>query len=138
MRQRPYCWPQGQSHDKFVRLGDEIDAVYASRRRFAAIRRVSELRAAIVAALTLVSIAVPFAALADESAHDASFLSRITVDVPFYSRHEPHSVRFNNHNWGAFVDIAFSEHWSAAAGDFINSYKRNTIFAGVAYTPLQF
>ena len=81
----------------------------------------------------------PVAALAAEAASDSpSLLSRITVDVPFYSRHEPHSERFNNHNWGAFVELAITEHWSVATGDFINSYKRATIFAGLTWTPLDF
>jgi hypothetical protein len=88
--------------------------------------------------LSFASVLSPFATLAAEAVHeDASFLSRVTVDVPFFTRHVPHPELFNNHNWGAFVDVAISEHWSVAAGDFINSYKRSTIFVGLAYMPVQ-
>lgn len=96
------------------------------------------VRAGLIAVFGFVYIFFPVQALAGEATgEDASFLSRITVDVPFFTRHVPHPELFNNHNWGAFVDIALSEDWSIAAGDFINSYKRATIFAGLAWMPVQ-
>ena len=98
-----------------------------------------EFRAVFVPLLAFVYLSLPIHAQAEEPAPDASsFRSRVTVDVPVYSRHEPHSERFNNHNGGAFVEIAINEHWSVATGDFINSYKRATIFAGAAWMPLNF
>ena len=96
------------------------------------------LTGATIAGLGFVYSSLPLTASAAEPARDASsFLSRITVDVPFFTRHVPHPELFNNHNWGAFVDVAVTEHWSIAAGDFINSYKRATIFAGLAWMPVR-
>ena len=95
-------------------------------------------RAGIIAVLGFACISFPLQARAAEPAGDASSIfSRITVDVPFFTRHVPHPEQFNNHNWGAFVDVALDEEWSVAAGDFINSYKRATIFAGLAWMPLR-
>src|SRR5438874_723516 len=59
-----------------------------------------------------------------------SFLSRITVEVPLYTRHIPTVAGFNDHNWGALVDVALSPDWSIILGDFTNSYYRNTVIAG--------
>ncbi len=88
--------------------------------------------------LGFICFVIPINGLAAELVRYESFLSRVTVDVPVFTRHQPHNEAFNNHNWGAFVDVALTEHWSAVAGDFINSYKRDTIFAGVAWMPIDF
>ena len=66
-----------------------------------------------------------------------SLLSRTTIEVPLVTRHFPTRESFNDNNWGVFVDVALDRHWSVAAGHFRNSYGRNTLFAGVAYLPIQ-
>lgn len=67
---------------------------------------------------------------------NSSFLSRVTIVVPVFTRHIPHDKWFNDHNWGAFVDVALNRQLSVVMGDFINSYKRNTLFAGISYMPI--
>jgi len=118
---------------------EEVHARSVLWRGFGAMRRAfQKSRAGIIAVLGFVYIFLPLQALAGEATGDPlSLLSRITVDVPFFTRHVPHPELFNNHNWGAFVDVALSEDWSIATGDFINSYKRATIFAGLAWMPLR-
>lgn len=66
---------------------------------------------------------------------DPSFWSRVTIEVPVYTHHFPHDRDFNDHNWGAFVDVALTRQWSVEAGDFDNSYRRNTAFVAVGYAP---
>jgi hypothetical protein len=63
-----------------------------------------------------------------------SLLSRITVEVPLYTRHFPQDAGFNDHNWGAMVDVALSPDWSILLGDITNSYYRNTAIAGARYS----
>jgi hypothetical protein len=77
------------------------------------------------------------AAAAPTAAPD-SFWSRVTVEVPAYTHHIPHDELFNDHNWGAIVDVALNERWSVVGGDFKNSYRRNTAFAAVSWEPLVF
>lgn len=60
-----------------------------------------------------------------------SFWSRVTVEVPLVTRHFPNDKGFNDHNWGGWVDVAVNSWVSVDAGDFINSYRRNTAFAAV-------
>jgi hypothetical protein len=134
------CWPGKRVHDSLAPpVLKKVHAAHAFRRGFGRKRRTTKaLSAAMVAFLSLVWSAFPFEAVAAEPMPDtSSFLSRITIDVPFFTRHVPHPELFNNHNWGAFVDVALSEQWSIAAGDFSNSYKRSTIFAGLAWMPLR-
>ena len=111
---------------------------YRLRRSFGATAWIFKtLNAGIIGGLGFAySSSLPLQALACEAPSHPSYLSRITVDVPFYTRHQPHNEAFNNHNWGAFVDVAITKHFSFTAGDFINSYKRDTIFAGIAWMPI--
>lgn len=67
---------------------------------------------------------------------DDSFLSRITVNVPFFTRHIPHNGRYNNDNWGGWLDVALDRQWSVVGGGFVNSYSRDTLFAGIGYMPI--
>jgi hypothetical protein len=66
-----------------------------------------------------------------------SFLARITIDLPFFTRHYPNDSDFNDHNWGAFVEVALAHRIALVGGDFINSYRRNTAVAGASWLPLQ-
>jgi len=68
------------------------------------------------------------------SAAGKTLLSRITVEVPVYTRHIPAVAGFNDHNWGALVDVALSPDWSILLGDFTNSYYRNTVIGGARYS----
>jgi hypothetical protein len=80
-----------------------------------------------------------------DSDTSTSFLSRVTVEVPVYTRHIPNDAGFNDHNWGAFinVDVAKSRalgnaELSIDGGVFNNSYSKNTAFlAGeITWTPI--
>jgi hypothetical protein len=78
---------------------------------------------------------------AQQSGSDVSFLSRVTVETPFYTRHLPSDKGFDDHNWGAFinVDIARSSalgngELSVIGGDFTNSYYKNTAILGGSVT----
>ena len=64
------------------------------------------------------------------------FLSRVTVEFPVLTRHTPHDSAFNDQNWGAFVDVAVTDTFSVVAGDFRNSYRRNTAFAALSWEPI--
>jgi hypothetical protein len=85
----------------------------------------------VISAAVLGSLFVASAAGAEAHPSDEneSFLSRITIEVP-------HDNGFNDHNWGAFIDIALNRKWSVVMGDYINSYRRSTIFAGLSYMPI--
>ena len=65
-----------------------------------------------------------------------SFLSRFTIEVPLFTRHTPHDEWFNDHNQGALVEFALGRHMYLSAGNFMNSYKRNTTFAGFSWLPI--
>jgi hypothetical protein len=72
---------------------------------------------------------------AQQSDPDTSFLSRVTVEVPVYTRHIPNDAGFNDHNWGAFINVDLAKssalgnaELSVAGGTFINSYRKNTAF----------
>ena len=67
-----------------------------------------------------------------------SFLSRISIEVPLFTRHFPHDQLFNDHNWGASVEVALGYNLAVVAGDYICSYNRNTLFAAVSWLPIQF
>jgi hypothetical protein len=78
---------------------------------------------------------------AQQSDIDSSFLSRVTVELPIYTMHLPTDKGFDDHNWGAFlnVDIAKSStlgngELSVIGGDFTNSYHRNTALLAGAVT----
>jgi hypothetical protein len=82
---------------------------------------------------------------APQSDPDTSFLSRVTVEVPVYTRHIPDDAGFNDHNWGATinVDLARSSalgnaQLSVDGGAFSNSFRKNTAFlAGeIMWTPI--
>jgi hypothetical protein len=93
--------------------------------------------AAARAILALAVLAAGGAASAAEPAYD-SIWSRVTLEVPVLTRHIPHRDDLNNGDWGAFVDVAVNRHWSVVAGDFENSFHKNTAFAAVSYTPTHF
>ena len=67
-----------------------------------------------------------------------SFLSRITIELPLFTRHAPHDGWFNDHNQGALAEFALGPHFAITAGNFMNSYNRNTTIAGVSWLPLNF
>ena len=67
-----------------------------------------------------------------------SFLSRVSIEVPLFTRHFPHDERFNDHNWGASVEVALGHHMAVVAGDYICSYDRNTLFAAFSWLPINF
>ena len=83
----------------------------------------------------------PSSAIAGEAESQGrypSFLSRVAIEVPLFTRHTPHDERFNDQNWSAFAEVALGHHMAVVAGDFINSYNRNTIFAGFSWLPINF
>jgi hypothetical protein len=82
---------------------------------------------------TIVATSLVTGAVAQE-AEESSF-PRITIEAPFLTRHVPHDQGYDDHNWGAFIDLQLIRHFSLVGGDFINSFRRNTAFAGIAYTP---
>ena len=65
---------------------------------------------------------------------DNSLLSRITVEVPLYTRHVPGDAGFNDHNWGVLVEARLDSNWSVIVGEFRNSYYRDTAIAASRYS----
>jgi hypothetical protein len=65
---------------------------------------------------------------------DESLLSRFTIEVPLFTRHVLQDEGFNDHNWGALVEMALSPRWSVVVGDFRNSYYRDTEIAAFRYS----
>lgn len=90
----------------------------------------------IVALAVSVHAGTAFADEAQSSAPEESFLSRITVNVPFFTRHIPKNRGYNNDNWGGWLDVALDKQWSVVAGGYTNSYYRDTFFAGISYLPV--
>jgi hypothetical protein len=77
------------------------------------------------------------AAGADETSPpdgDDSFLSRITIVVPLYTRHIPQEARFNEDNWGVLLETRLDPDWSVIVGEFRNSYYRDTAVAAFRYS----
>ena len=64
----------------------------------------------------------------------SSLLSRITIQVPIYTRHIPQNAGFNDHNWGVLVEARLDPDWSIIAGEFRNSYYRDTAIAASRYS----
>jgi hypothetical protein len=87
---------------------------------------------------SILALALLCGPAAAQPADDPSFLSRITVAVPLFTRHMPNDKAFNDDNWGAFALFALDDDLFLTAGDFINSYKRNTAFAALTWLPLGF
>lgn len=77
---------------------------------------------------------------ADDTAPDpdVSFLSRMTIAVPLFTRHYPDNRDFNDNTWGGVLFYDLDNHFSLTGGDFINSYRRNTAFAGLSVVPWNF
>lgn len=75
---------------------------------------------------------------AESQSSYSSFLSRITIEVPLFTRHAPHDDWFNDNNRGALAEIALGRHMAISAGSFMNSYKRNTTFTGFSWLPIDF
>jgi len=78
---------------------------------------------------------------AQQSDFDASFLSRVTIEEPLYTRHLPTDKGFDDHNWGAFVNVDMTKlsaigngELSVIGGDFTNSYYKNTAILAGAIT----
>lgn len=72
-------------------------------------------------------------------ANDGGFaLSRVTIELPVLTRHFPDNSSFNNHNWGAIVDVAITDQWSVVGAYFRNSYDRDTLLAGIGWYPIRF
>jgi hypothetical protein len=93
-------------------------------------------RATFLALCTAMAISSP--ALADEARNDDSFLSRVTIIAPVFTRHLPHDRGFNDHNWGGFAEVRVFDDVSVIGGEFTNSYYRDTVLAGVTWLPLHF
>lgn len=86
-------------------------------------------------------ILVPSRAMAGEAELQgsySSFLSRLTIEVPFFTRHAPHDGWFNDHNQGAFAEFALGRNMYITAGNFMNSYNRSTTIAGFEWLPVNF
>jgi len=101
----------------------------------------SKIVARIFAILALMFVAIPGAAAQDAppaqtTSGDDDLFSRITVAVPFLTHHFPHDEDFNDNNWGGYIFGQVIGQFYLAAGDFTNSYKRNTAFVGAAWLPL--
>jgi hypothetical protein len=73
-------------------------------------------------------------AAAQEQSDDLLF-PRLTIEAPLITRHVPQDEGYHDHNWGAFVDLDVVKHFGLAGGYFINSFRRDTAFAGVTFTP---
>ena len=97
-------------------------------------RRKNVLRVA-ACFLVLATIADARAFAQEARGSDETFMSHITVAAPFFTHHFPKDGDFNDHNWGGVIFYALGPDISLAAGDFSNSYRRNTAFAGVSFTP---
>ncbi len=93
------------------------------------------LRRALLCALALTAL-LGGAAQAAEGGTGDSVWSRVTLVVPVYTHHFPDGGGFDDRNWGAFVDVALGEHWSVVGGDYVNSFHRNTAFAGASFSPV--
>ena len=63
-----------------------------------------------------------------------SLLSRITIQVPLYTRHIPQDAGLNDHNWGVLVEARLDPDWSIIVGEFRNSYYRDTVIAASRYS----
>jgi len=90
-----------------------------------------KLGLATLTALTLWAGAA--SAQAGEQARD--FWSRVTLEVPVFTRHTPHDSWFNDNNFGLLADVAVNEDWSLVGGGYKNSFNRNTAVAGVSWQP---
>ena len=66
----------------------------------------------IIAAVLGIAACIPkcYAQDAQQSDPDRSFLSRVTVEVPVYTRHIPNDAGFNDHNWGAFINVDLAKY----------------------------
>ncbi len=93
------------------------------------------LRRMLVCVLALTALLCGSARAADAQT-GGSFWSRVTLVVPVYTHHFPDAGGFDDRNWGAFVDVALDGRWSVVAGDYVNSFHRNTAFAGVSFSPV--
>jgi len=67
-----------------------------------------------------------------------SFLSRVTIEPSLFTRHTRHDAFFNDNNWSGIAEVALGRHTAVVAGDFINSYDRNTTFAAFSWLPINF
>ncbi len=93
------------------------------------------LQRALVCALVLTALLGGRACAADRQTAEG-FWSRVTLVVPVYTHHFPDQGAFDDRNWGAFVDVALDGRWSVVGGDYVNSFHRNTAFAGVSFSPV--
>ena len=67
---------------------------------------------------------------------DGSFWSRVTLEAPLVTRHVPRDAGYNDHNWGAVIDVSLDRQaWSVELGDIDNSFRKYTIFAAIAWVP---
>lgn len=97
----------------------------------------TQVKTITTAAMALAASLFATAAMADDvSGNEGSFLSRVMIGVPLYTHHFPHDDQFNDHNWGGYVDVKLMKNVGFDLGDFKNSYRRNTAFAAIAYTPI--
>jgi hypothetical protein len=78
---------------------------------------------------------------AQQSDFHSSFLSRVTIEEPLYTRHLPTDKGFDDHNWGAFINVDTAKlsaigngELSVIGGDFTNSYYKNTAILAGAIT----
>jgi len=102
-------------------------------------------RQIVLASVPVAALAIAILASSSAMAGEAelqgsypSFLSRVTIEVPLFTLHTPHDEWFNDNNRGALAEIALGRHMAISAGSFMNSYKRNTTFAGFSWLPINF
>src|SRR5215467_14445290 len=87
------------------------------------------LRCAASLAILIAGASSAIAAEVEESqGGHPSFLSRITIETSLFTQHTRHDAFFNDNNWSGIAEVALSRDTAVVAGDFINSYNRNTAF----------
>lgn len=61
----------------------------------------------------------------------------VAVTVPVFTRHFPSSADLNEHNRGLGVEYTVRQDVAVTAGLFNNSFRKDTFYAGVIYTPFR-
>ena len=58
----------------------------------------------------------------------------LTATIASY--HTRRTVDHNERNWGLGFEYSLSDRWRVSAGDYRNSYYRNTTYAGIMWLPV--
>ena len=85
------------------------------------------IRTVVVVALLAAALFIP----APVAAADDDWIA-----VTVASRH--HKRGYQEHNWGLGFEHGINERWRAIGGFYLNSYDRQTVYAGVLYQPWRF